>query len=430
MVIVGGGVIGTELACYFADSGRKVTVLEYAERVLPFFSKELSTQLSSALKRKGVDIFTSARVTEVGKGHAVFERGGAEGRAEGVAVIAATGRRARVEGIGLHLAGLPETPVQVDDNMMTTTAGVYAAGDVTGGIQLAHYAAACALKAVGHMAGAPVDIDLATVPSLVYTSPELFTVGHADEGARTGKFLLGANGKNLVNGSNRGFIKVYCDDKGVITAAEGFGDGGHGACGRALSRRQPRHDCGGHCVRHTRASDALRERRRGVRGRVRAGDPQALGGKMAKRTALFDTHVALGGKMVEFAGYDLPVQYSGILEEHRAVREAAGVFDVSHMGEFFFEGEGAEEELNAILTNDIRGMTDGRVRYSLLPDEKGCAVDDVLIYRFAATKFMMDSEIARKRTRRTLRRTCRAASFRTCRTKCRRSRCKVPRRFR
>lgn len=225
VVIVGGGVIGTELACYFADSGRKVTVLEYAERVLPFFSKELSTQLSSALKRKGVDIFTSARVTEVGKGHAIFERGGAEGRAEGVAVIAATGRRARVEGIGLHLAGLSETPVQVDDNMMTTTAGVYAAGDVTGGIQLAHYAAACALKAVGHMAGAPVDIDLATVPSLVYTSPELFTVGHADEGARTGKFLLGANGKNLVNGSNRGFIKVYCDDKGVITAAEGFGDG-------------------------------------------------------------------------------------------------------------------------------------------------------------------------------------------------------------
>ena len=110
---------------------------------------------------------------------------------------------------------------------------------------------------------------------------------------------------------------------------------------------------------------------------------------MAKRTALFETHVALGGKMVEFAGYDLPVQYSGILEEHRAVREAAGVFDVSHMGEFFFEGEGAEEALNAILTNDIRGMTDGRVRYSLLPDEKGCAVDDVLIYRFAATKFMM-----------------------------------------
>ena len=68
---------------------------------------------------------------------------------------------------------------------------------------------------------------------------------------------------------------------------------------------------------------------------------------MAKRTALYDMHVALGGRMVDFAGYELPVQYSGILEEHRAVRTAAGVFDVSHMGEFLFEGKGAESALNA-----------------------------------------------------------------------------------
>ena len=83
---------------------------------------------------------------------------------------------------------------------------------------------------------------------------------------------------------------------------------------------------------------------------------------MAKRTALYDAHVALGGKMAEFAGYELPVQYSGIMEEHRAVRTAAGVFDVSHMGEFLFEGSGAESALGALLTNDIRGMSDGRVR--------------------------------------------------------------------
>ena len=110
---------------------------------------------------------------------------------------------------------------------------------------------------------------------------------------------------------------------------------------------------------------------------------------MLKRTALYDTHTALGGKMVEFAGYELPVQYSGILEEHRAVRTAAGIFDVSHMGEFFFEGEGAEAALNSLLSNDIRGMTDGRVRYSLLPNERGGAVDDVLVYRMNAEKFMV-----------------------------------------
>lgn len=225
VVIVGGGVIGMELACYFADCGRGVTVLEYAERVLPFFGKELSVQLASALKRRGVKIVTSARVTEIGEGYALYECGGAEQRAEGGAVVAATGRRANVEGIGLPAIGLPETPIFTDENMMTLVPGVYAAGDVTGGIQLAHYASACALKAVAHMAGKPSDIDLATVPSLVYTSPEVVSVGRTDEAAKTGKFLLGANGRNLANGSNRGFIKIYCDDKGVIVGAEAFGDG-------------------------------------------------------------------------------------------------------------------------------------------------------------------------------------------------------------
>ena len=225
VVIVGGGVIGMELACYFADCGRGVTVLEYAERVLPFFGKELSVQLASALKRRGVKIVTSARVTEIGEGYALYECGGAEQRAEGGAVVAATGRRANVEGIGLPAIGLPETPIFTDENMMTLVPGVYAAGDVTGGIQLAHYASACALKAVAHMAGKPSDIDLATVPSLVYTSPEVVSVGRTDEAAKTGKFLLGANGRNLANGSNRGFIKIYCDDKNVIVGAEAFGDG-------------------------------------------------------------------------------------------------------------------------------------------------------------------------------------------------------------
>lgn len=110
---------------------------------------------------------------------------------------------------------------------------------------------------------------------------------------------------------------------------------------------------------------------------------------MAKRTPLYDKHVALGGKIVEFAGYDLPVQYSGVIAEHVAVREKVGLFDVSHMGELLIEGEKAEEQLNLILTNDIRGMYDGQVRYSLLPNEKGGAVDDVLIYRETATKFFI-----------------------------------------
>lgn len=113
------------------------------------------------------------------------------------------------------------------------------------------------------------------------------------------------------------------------------------------------------------------------------------GGDMARKTALYDRHIALGGKMVEFAGYMLPVQYSGITLEHRAVRQEAGIFDVSHMGEFLFTGEGAEEALNRLLTNDIRGMRDGQARYSLMANERGGAVDDVIVGRERADKFWM-----------------------------------------
>lgn len=111
---------------------------------------------------------------------------------------------------------------------------------------------------------------------------------------------------------------------------------------------------------------------------------------MAKRTALYENHVAHGGKIVEFAGYELPVQYeAGVITEHVTVRTKVGLFDVSHMGEVVIKGKNAEAALNAIVTNDIRGMYDGQVRYSLLPNEKGGAVDDILIYRISGECFFV-----------------------------------------
>lgn len=149
---------------------------------------------------------------------------------------------------------------------------------------------------------------------------------------------------------------------------------------------------------------------------------------MAKRTALYDMHVALGGRMVDFAGYELPVQYSGILEEHRAVRTAAGVFDVSHMGEFLFEGKGAESALNALVTNDISGMPDGRVRYALFANERGGAVDDVLVYRVNGEKFLVvvnGANVDKDRAWAEAHLGGDCAS-RTCRKRCRSLRCKDP----
>ena len=105
---------------------------------------------------------------------------------------------------------------------------------------------------------------------------------------------------------------------------------------------------------------------------------------MELKTPLYDVHVAEGGKIVPFAGYLLPVQYAtGVIKEHMAVREACGLFDVSHMGEITFRGETALASLNHILTNDFTNMNIGRVRYSVMCNENGGCVDDLIVYKFA-----------------------------------------------
>ena len=110
---------------------------------------------------------------------------------------------------------------------------------------------------------------------------------------------------------------------------------------------------------------------------------------LARRTPLHDAHLAAGGKLVEFAGWEMPVQYSGVLQEHRAVRTAAGLFDVSHMGEFRVTGEGAEAFLQAMTPNDVAKLRPGRIHYSGLLTEKGTYVDDLLVYRLAEDEFLL-----------------------------------------
>src|SRR5438132_13219864 len=100
-----------------------------------------------------------------------------------------------------------------------------------------------------------------------------------------------------------------------------------------------------------------------------------------KHTPLHDQHVALGGRMVEFAGYDMPVQYTGVIEEHRAVRNAAGLFDVSHMGELQFVGSGAEATLQRLVPSDVGKLADGAALYNVILRHDGGIVDDVIVYR-------------------------------------------------
>ena len=107
------------------------------------------------------------------------------------------------------------------------------------------------------------------------------------------------------------------------------------------------------------------------------------------RTPLFDAHVAAGGRMVPFAGYEMPVQYSSIIAESKSVRDGCGMFDVSHMARLIFRGERVLEFLEHITSNDVNALPDGGGQYSLLPNPTGGCVDDIIVYRISATEFRM-----------------------------------------
>ncbi len=108
-----------------------------------------------------------------------------------------------------------------------------------------------------------------------------------------------------------------------------------------------------------------------------------------KNTALTETHIALGAKIVPFAGYNMPVSYEGVTIEHETVRNGVGVFDVSHMGEFLITGPNALGLIQKVTTNDASKLVDGKAQYSCLPNDKGGIVDDLIVYKIADEKYLM-----------------------------------------
>ena len=108
-----------------------------------------------------------------------------------------------------------------------------------------------------------------------------------------------------------------------------------------------------------------------------------------KQLVLSDIHESIGGKMVEFAGYNMPVQYEGVKAEHHTVRNEVGVFDVSHMGEVFVTGEKALDFLQYITSNDVSKLTPGKIQYTCLPNTDGGIVDDFLLYMLAENSYLL-----------------------------------------
>src|SRR5688500_15171861 len=110
---------------------------------------------------------------------------------------------------------------------------------------------------------------------------------------------------------------------------------------------------------------------------------------MLKRTPLYAAHQKLGARIVEFGGWEMPVQYSSILDEHLAVRKSAGLFDISHMGEVRATGPGAEDFLNHTVTNDLRKVSVGHGQYTLMCNDRGGVIDDLYVYRVGEEDYLL-----------------------------------------
>lgn len=221
MVIIGGGVIGMEIATLYATLGAKVQVVEMLDRILPAMDGELTGIVATALRKKGVDIALGARVvgisTQGDTGVVAGESKAGKIEFRGDKVLVAIGRKANTADLGMDAVGIKHDrgKIVVDDRMETSLPGVYAVGDCNGRIMLAHVASAQGEVAAENAMGRTARFSGATNPSCVYTKPEFAGVGLTEEQAVQagiphviGRFPLSANGKALIMGAANGMIKV------------------------------------------------------------------------------------------------------------------------------------------------------------------------------------------------------------------------------
>ncbi len=222
VIIIGGGVIGIEFATLFASLGKKATIIEMMPEILPGTIPEITAKTRAILKKKGVEFILGAKVTEVVNGRTVrFEKDGAADERRAQAVIVCAGRRPMTRDCGLETLGL-ETDrrgfIEVDDHLRTAVQDVYAIGDITGKIQLAHVASAQGMVAAANCAGQDRAMRYDRVPACIYTSPEIAYVGLSEDAARAqglevevGAFNIAANGRCLVMNENTGLAKVIAE---------------------------------------------------------------------------------------------------------------------------------------------------------------------------------------------------------------------------
>lgn len=245
LVIIGGGVIGVEFATIYADLQDKVTVIEGMDRLLPLIDKEIGRSIKMTLEKKGASIYVNSPVKEIiqdgSKLKVCFTEKGKDKEVIADKVLLSVGRKPVTAGLFSddfieENTALMDAKgfIQVDDNLTTICPTIFAIGDCIGGIQLAHVASAEGRNAVAIINGDKPAINMKTVPSCIYTDPEIAVVGMTAEEAKeagievvTKKYPMSANGKTVIEGLSRGFVKLVARKEDDVLI------GAHLMCGRA-----------------------------------------------------------------------------------------------------------------------------------------------------------------------------------------------------
>ncbi|PBF77045.1 dihydrolipoyl dehydrogenase [Clostridioides difficile] len=233
LVIIGGGVSGCEFAEIFNSRGSKVTIVEMEDRVIPRMDKELSESLKYSLSKKGINVLTKKKVSEFKEeGNNILVCIEGEEPIKADLCLYAIGREANLSGIEDLDIKIDKGSIVVNSKMETSIPSIYAVGDVTGGVMLAHAAFKMGEVAASNALGVNKEVDLGALPSCVYTIPEVASVGITEEDARkkynvkVGKFNFAGNGRALASGQEQGYVKVVADAKyGEILGIHMFGCG-------------------------------------------------------------------------------------------------------------------------------------------------------------------------------------------------------------
>jgi dihydrolipoamide dehydrogenase len=229
MLIIGGGAVGSEWACVFSAFGTKVTLVEMMPTLLPLEDEDMGRTLARSLQRQGVTIHTEAKLEEIAEGDdgqtvgVLTLKDGKQERVAAEKVLVGVGRRPNSASLGLETLGVKTDRrgfIEVDDYLRTSAGNVYAIGDVTGKVLLAHLASHQGVVAAEAIAGSGHPMDYKAVPACTYTHPEVASVGLSEKKAREagydvqiGKFPFAANGRALTYGESEGMVKIVADAK-------------------------------------------------------------------------------------------------------------------------------------------------------------------------------------------------------------------------